>query len=196
MINTIIMNLYYNGFCDEIKKILEKSSMSIEDKTLHFLFYYSCQLRKLSEQHLDTRTLCVEIKNFILQNKEILKKIKSNALFENTFSNTLYFLEVLEKHGLISPDEEDIIHQLISTLDIYDVNVTSHFITYFNQLYATRQFDLAKDLVQKYLSKYLSHVAWRFHPSYETLQPDILEKLQKLGFKTQVDKKGRIQFLD
>jgi len=196
MVSSIIKSLHNHGSCDEIKDILDDSSMNQEDKVLHYVFYYSCKLKQLSEQNLDTRPLCTEIKNFVIQNKETLRKITTNILFENAFSNTLYFLEVVEKHGLIKPEEEEIINDLILQLDIYDVNVISHFTRYFNQLYSTRQFDLAKEVTKKYLSKYLSHISWRLHPSYETVHPDIVEKLQKLGFNIKVDGQGLIHFLD
>jgi len=196
MVSNIIKSLHNHGFCDEIKDILDDSSMNQEDKVLHYVFYYSCKLKQLFEQNLDTRPLCIEIKNFVIQNKETLKKVTTNILFENAFSNTLYFLEVVEKHGLITIEEEEIVNDLILQLDIYDVNVISHFTRYFNQLYSTRQFDLAKEVAKKYLSKYLSHISWRLQPSYETVHLDIVEKLQKLGFNIQVDKQGLIHFLD
>jgi hypothetical protein len=196
MVSSIIKSLYDHGFCDEIKDTLDDSSMNQEDKVLHYVLYYSCKLKQLHEQNLDTRPLSIEIKNFVIQNKETLRKITTNTLFENAFSNTLYFLEVVEKHGLIIPEEEEIINDLILQLGIYDINITDHFTGYFNQLYSTRQFGLAKEVTKKYLSKYLSHISWRFHPLYETIHPDIVNKLQKLGFNIQVDKQGLIHFLD
>jgi len=196
MVSNIIKSLYNHGFCDQIKDTLDDSSINQEDKVLDYVLYYSCKLKEISVQNLDARTLCTEIKNFVIQNKETLKKVTANMLFENAFSNTLYFLEVVEKHGLIKPEEEEIINDLILQLNIYDINVISHFTRYFNQLYSTRQFDLAKEVTKKYLTKYLSHISWRFHPSYETIHPDIVEKLQKLGFNIQVDKQGLIHFLD
>jgi hypothetical protein len=196
MVSSIIKSLYNDGFCDEIKDILDDSSMNQEDKVLHYVFYYSCKLKQLHEQNLDTRPFCVEIKNFVIQNKETLKKVTTNILFKNAFSNTLYFLEVVEKHGLITEEEEQIVNDLILELGICDINITSYFIRYFNQLYSSKQFDLAKEVVKVYLSKCLSHKTWKDHPSRERLQPDIVEKLQKLGFNIEVDGYGFIYFLD
>jgi hypothetical protein len=196
MVSNIIRSLYDHGFCNEIKDTLDNSSMNQEDKVLHYVFYYSCKLKQLHEQNLDTRPLCLEIKNFVIQNKETLKKVTTNILFKIVFSNTLYFLEVVEKHGLITEEEEHIVNDLILELGMCNINIISHFIRHFNQLYSTRQFDLAKELVKVYLSKCLSHISWKDHPSRETLQPDMVDKLQKLGFNIQVDKQGLIHFLD